>query len=446
MNIFAHNTFFIAICFFSIGFLSLVGFVSFYLNFFFKSKVYHYYSGYVFSILLFIVLVFIKNTGDYPRHTLVRNTFEILVDILQMISIFMFFAFIYHNMINENEKFKKLKKLFQFFSGFTLLYIAIAVCFPIFVIKSFPFFIASRIIVILFSLSVYFVVIKELKVVYFRYLFMAITFLFLFGFLALWDSTVNIKTSIYTGFQYLCVGYFMENICFVGAFIYKYSSTEKAKKEGEIKHEMELFATQMEIQEQTMHHIGREIHDNIGQKLTLASLYTQQLGYENKAPQVNDSIKNISEIIDESLTELRELSKSLTNNNITGHGISELLALECEKIKKLKICAVRYTSQVENLLLPYSTKNVLLRITQEFIQNSIKHSQCDSIVVSLSVKNETLKLKLEDDGSGFDQSNLTTNGIGLENIKKRTEIINGEFHLQSNTNGTKLTITIPLKP
>ena len=65
-------------------------------------------------------------------------------------------------------------------------------------------------------------------------------------------------------------------------------------------HQKELLSTQIEIQNQTMQYIGREIHDNIGQKLTLASLYTQQLAYENKAPQINENIENISAIINQS--------------------------------------------------------------------------------------------------------------------------------------------------
>ena len=81
-------------------------------------------------------------------------------------------------------------------------------------------------------------------------------------------------------------------------------------------HEQILLSTQLEMQTQTMQYIGREIHDNIGQKLTLASLYTQQLAYENKAPQINDKIENISNIINESLAELRQLSKSLTDDSI----------------------------------------------------------------------------------------------------------------------------------
>ena len=99
---------------------------------------------------------------------------------------------------------------------------------------------------------------------------------------------------------------------------YKKKKIEHAKEKSMIAetHTKELLATQLEMQTQTMQHIGREIHDNVGQKLTLASLYTQQLAYENKAPHINDKIENISNIINDSLAELRQLSKTLTDDTI----------------------------------------------------------------------------------------------------------------------------------
>ena len=209
-------------------------------------------------------------------------------------------------------------------------------------------------------------------------------------------------------------------------------------------HLKELLSTQIEVQQQTMQHIGREIHDNIGQKLTLASLYTQQLAYENKAPHINESIENISTIINQSLSELRELSKSLTDNTIEKSTISELLKLEAAKINDLKICKVTFENSTKELQLNYQIKTVLLRIAQEFIQNSIKHSKCTAILISLSCTDDFAKLEINDNGKGFNISTLKTNGIGLNNMKKRAKIINGKFQLQSNENGTKVTIEIPI--
>jgi signal transduction histidine kinase len=82
---------------------------------------------------------------------------------------------------------------------------------------------------------------------------------------------------------------------------------------------------------------------------------------------------------------------------------------------------------------------------QEFLQNSMKHAHCKNIVANLKMEDTLLQLFLKDDGKGFDTNHTNTNGIGLANMKKRTEMIGGEFILESELNkGTKLTIEIPI--
>ena len=224
------------------------------------------------------------------------------------------------------------------------------------------------------------------------------------------------------------------------------------KKEHEVKlvnqqreHQQELLTTQLEIQTQTMQYIGREIHDNIGQKLTLASLYTQQLAYENKAPHITENIENISAIINDSLSELRQLSKSLTDDSIEQNPIAELLEQECKKINELKKCHVQFLYEPKIDIQGYQTKSILLRITQEFLQNSVKHANCENISVLFKKENDFIILQLKDDGKGFDTNKTQFNGIGLLNMKKRTEMIGGNYFFESAENkGTKLTIQIPI--
>jgi signal transduction histidine kinase len=174
-------------------------------------------------------------------------------------------------------------------------------------------------------------------------------------------------------------------------------------------------------------------------------LYTQQLAYENKAPQINDKIENISHIINESLTELRQLSKSLTDDSIADNTITDLLQQECDKVSNTKKCSVHFSSKQKNIALPYQTKSILVRIVQEFLQNSIKHAGCKSIDVALNVNDVAILLQLKDDGKGFDTNMTTGNGIGLNNMKRRTELIGGKFYLESKDGaGTKLSIEIPV--
>jgi signal transduction histidine kinase len=251
---------------------------------------------------------------------------------------------------------------------------------------------------------------------------------------------------------YLIVFFISFILFFIGivALFMQYKNKQKtAIKEKvltEQLHQQQLLSTQLEIQTQTMQHIGREIHDNVGQKLTLASLYTQQLAFENKAPQVTDKIENISNIINESLAQLRQLSKSLTDDSINNNSLIELLNEECKKVTDLKKCAVHFNSNKKNIDLPYQTKSILLRIVQEFLQNSIKHADCKNIIVAMEVSDVLLLLSMKDDGCGFTVDNAGGRGIGLDNMKKRTALIGGSFNLQSSpVNGTDLQIAIPLK-
>ncbi|KAA0126628.1 two-component sensor histidine kinase [Chryseobacterium sp. SN22] len=235
-------------------------------------------------------------------------------------------------------------------------------------------------------------------------------------------------------------------------YIRKYKQRKKEYlNEIEVKneiHKRELLATQLEIQQATMQQIGRELHDNIGQKLTLVSLYTQQLLYENKVPEVSERIDQVSQIINQSLQDLRSLSKTLTDDNINQKEIVTLIQEEADITNAFKKCHVDFKHNFQQLDLGFVHKNVLLRITQEFIQNSIKHSQCKNIFISLNTSEESLwELNIKDDGIGFDRSDITSNGIGLTNMKNRAEIIGADFSLESEKNkGTTLNIILKRQP
>lgn len=231
-------------------------------------------------------------------------------------------------------------------------------------------------------------------------------------------------------------------------YIRKYKQRKREYiNEIEIKneiHKRELLATQLEIQQATMQQIGRELHDNIGQKLTLVSLYTQQLLYENKVPEVSERIDQVSQIINQSLQDLRSLSKTLTDDNINQKEIVTLIQEEVDNTNAFQRCHITFEHNFEQLDLEFVHKNVLLRITQEFIQNSIKHARCKNIFINLNTSENILwELNLRDDGIGFDSSQTTSNGIGLTNMKNRAAIIGADFNFESKENiGTSLNIIL----
>ncbi len=208
-------------------------------------------------------------------------------------------------------------------------------------------------------------------------------------------------------------------------------------------HQQELLTSQLEIQQQTMQHIGREIHDNVGQKLTLASLYTQQLEFTNQYPVINEQLVAIGSVINESLTELRSLSKSLTDANTLNISLQKLIQTECKKIDATGNCKTHFSSNETETNINPSTKNIVLRMVQEFLQNSLKHSQCKLITIQLNNTAAGIILFLKDDGKGFN-TNQPAKGIGLQNIAKRAATLNAQLTLQSTIGkGTSLKLLIP---
>ncbi|MGB8190777.1 MAG: ATP-binding protein [Chitinophagaceae bacterium] len=211
-------------------------------------------------------------------------------------------------------------------------------------------------------------------------------------------------------------------------------------------HQIDILNTRLEMQQQTMQHIGQEIHDSVGQKLTLAALYVQQLEFENKYPFINKNLKDIGSIVNDSLMELRELSKTLVDEQYDRTSLRELIELECARIKNAGICAMSFESNEDKIALSPTEKNVLLRIVQEFMQNSLKHASCSLISVRLNWDDSSLTIIAMDDGKGFDVDLVHSPGLGLNNMKRRAGLIGAGFELHSKEgSGTKMTLLLQRK-
>jgi signal transduction histidine kinase len=249
---------------------------------------------------------------------------------------------------------------------------------------------------------------------------------------------------------YIVIFFIVFILFFIGviSLFIQYKNKQKlAIKEKEMlqqKHQQELLLAQLDMQTQTMQEIGREIHDNVGQKLTLASLYTQQLDYDNKYPEITERVNSISNIINESLNELRSLSKNLTNSYIEEQSLKELLENEIEKIKQTNHYQMETSIDHTN---GYTvlTKTIILRVVQEFFQNAMKHAHATILSLRLQRKSNGLYLDLKDNGKGFDYNEDTSQkGIGLQNMKKRIALVGGTLQIQSGVNnGTNLSLFIP---
>ncbi len=207
-------------------------------------------------------------------------------------------------------------------------------------------------------------------------------------------------------------------------------------------YEQTIFKAQLEIQEQTFKNISQEIHDNIGQVLSLAKLNL------NVIPK-NESSEKIGlteELLTKAISDLRDLSKSLSAEKIADTGIAIAFAQEMAIIEKAaKNIHTEFFYNDEPVLLSREHIIVTFRIIQELLQNIIKHAKADKIKLQLLGSENETTILLEDNGIGFDMTGLdeTKTGIGLKNIKQRCKLIGANFTLDSIPgNGTFVKIII----
>ncbi|MCO7184586.1 MULTISPECIES: sensor histidine kinase [Tenacibaculum] len=189
------------------------------------------------------------------------------------------------------------------------------------------------------------------------------------------------------------------------------------------RYEREIAETQIEIREETLRNISWELHDNIGQLLTLAKIQLQHASPDNMG--------EISEIIAKSLTEVRALSKIINPDFINNIKLRKALELEIERFNRLNYIEASLRVIGKEIEINQKHGIVIFRILQEFFSNTIKHSKASKLDVFLSYKEDSIEVKAQDNGVGFDMERARFKGLGLQNIKARAKLINAETKFMS---------------
>ncbi len=214
--------------------------------------------------------------------------------------------------------------------------------------------------------------------------------------------------------------------------------------EAEKRFEEELSKSRIEIQEQTLKNVAWELHDNIGQLLSVANMQlnilSRNIDESSRAP-----VLEVREIVGNSLQEVRSLSKSLNNEVIEYSGLEISVKNELDRFNRLKIINSQMNVEGESYEIPQKDSIILFRILQEFFSNVIKHSRADNLEVRFEYLPEELQIKASDNGIGFNLNEVQKNS-GLINMQSRAEIINSRFLLTSSKGtGTSLSLICPIK-
>jgi two-component system, NarL family, sensor kinase len=211
-------------------------------------------------------------------------------------------------------------------------------------------------------------------------------------------------------------------------------------------YDRELFKAQLEIQEQTFQDIAREIHDNVGQILSLAKLGLGTLDLERK-DEAKEGIEEISDILEKALDDLRHISRTMNTEIIKKGGLKKSIEMQVGYIQRGGKFNIQLNVNGEPLLINETKEIILFRIIQEAVNNIIRHAAATDICISLCYQKNFLKLQVQDNGKGFSLNEQISgpNHIGgIYNMRHRAKLIEAEFQMESEIGkGTNITVTTP---
>ncbi len=250
--------------------------------------------------------------------------------------------------------------------------------------------------------------------------------------------------------EVLLIIYFVAIIFFLATFVVIFFIAFQRRKnkfllerlEAQQKFQEELANSRLEIQEQTFKNIAWELHDNVGQLLSVANI---QLNMLIDAPdhEIREQILETKDVIVATVDEVRSLSKTLNTEVVLNNGLIRSVQEELARFNRLNFLHADLLLEGEQADIKNEDEIIIFRILQEFFSNVIKHAKANKLFVHLYYKPDALEIKAEDNGIGFDIDKASNNS-GLYNMRSRADLLGAEFQLASEVGkGTQLKLTYP---
>jgi PAS domain S-box-containing protein len=216
----------------------------------------------------------------------------------------------------------------------------------------------------------------------------------------------------------------------------------------------ELSQQLMQAQEDERQMISHELHDTVGQDLSVAKMACDLIYNEllNKWPPEAHRIKEICEALQKTILDVRNMAYDLRPPVLEELGLVEAIYRFCEDFTQMWDIPVDFQSAgLKNLKLDYAIQINLYRLVQEGLTNIRKHAAAGRVTLKLAAAFPNIILRIEDNGRGFDvQARAAAAGqakrMGLRSMQERATLLNGKMNLQSKRGrGTKVIIKLPFE-
>jgi PAS domain S-box-containing protein len=201
----------------------------------------------------------------------------------------------------------------------------------------------------------------------------------------------------------------------------------------------------IEAQEQERRRIGRELHDDISQRLGLLAIELDQL--RNNPVEVRPRLQQLLEKTSALSHDVQALSHELHSSKLEYLGVVSGMKSWCREFSERQKMEVDFRSDVSSPL-PFEIGLSLFRVLQEALNNALKHSGVKRVEVQVVEQSNEVHLSVRDSGNGFDiEAARQGSGLGLTSMQERVRLVNGTIAFESKLmKGTTIHVRVPFKP
>jgi signal transduction histidine kinase len=200
----------------------------------------------------------------------------------------------------------------------------------------------------------------------------------------------------------------------------------------------------IDAQEQERARIGRELHDDINQRLALLAIELGQL--QEHPVDVASRVQQIRQRIDEISRDVQSLSHDLHPSKLEYLGVVAGMRSWCNEFAERQGMEIDFETDVSSRI-PAEVGVCLFRVLQESLHNAAKHSGVKHIGVRLAERSYAVHLMVSDSGTGFDlEPAMLGKGLGLTSMRERVRLVNGTITIESKPmGGTTIHVRVPLE-
>jgi signal transduction histidine kinase len=215
------------------------------------------------------------------------------------------------------------------------------------------------------------------------------------------------------------------------------------KQQMESNYQNQLLQSKLEVQEQSFKYFSEEIHDNVGQVLSIVKMQLYGIKSTSREQEVITKATDCTELLGKAINDLRNISHTLSSTFINNAGLADAVEKDLEYIRSARNVQCTLHRSGTEYELENEKELLVFRIIQEAIGNAVKHASASAIDVYLHYQPEKLNVVIADNGKGFDTGKVSKNGIGLSNMHVRAELLNGNLEVISEKDkGTTITFSI----